>query len=55
MNTGSISAIVIVLQGESQLGVRKLNPQATTLWFVACSPVLNFPNGRNIINIHEMF
>ena len=34
MNTGSISAV-------SQLSVRKLSPQATTLWFVASSPVLN--------------
>ena len=42
MNTGSISAIVIVLQRESQLSVRKLSPQATTLWFVASSRVLNF-------------
>ena len=42
MNTGSISAIVIVLQRESQLSVRKLSPQATTLWFVASSCVLKF-------------
>ena len=42
MKTGSISAIVIVLQGESQLSVRKLSQQATTLWFVASSRVLNF-------------
>ena len=41
MNTGSISAIVIVLQGESQLSARKLSPQAATLWFVASSCVLN--------------
>ena len=55
MNSGSISGIVIVLQGESQLSVGKLSPQTTTLWFVASSHVLNFADGRNIINIHEMF
>ena len=53
MNTGSISAIVIVLQGESQLSVRKLSPQATTWWFMACSPVLNIRELKNHDEVHD--